>query len=411
MATEEVEATTSGTWGKPEGEYDFQTQLVHGGQAPCPLTGAVLAPLYMSTTFAQESIAKYKRRGFSYTRSSNPTVSAFEAKAAIIENGVGGTAFATGMAAINTVFNSFLKSGDHCVITDCSYGGTNRCARVLFSTFGIEFSFVDFRDPAIVEAAIRPNTKMIFSETPANPTVTLTDVAAISEIANKHGCIHACDTTFATPLILRPLDLGAHLCIQSTTKYYDGHNITVGGLVVAKTQEHHDRVQFMRNVNGNIMTPQVAFQQLQTLKTMKLRVVQQCKTAQAVADMLEAHPAIDQVHYPGLASFPQKELADKQHNDGLHGGMLWFEVKGGSDAGKQIMDSVRRPWTLAENLGACESIITCPSVMTHSNMLKEDRLKVGITDGFVRVSCGIEDTADLIEALKESLDKLKVEEN
>ena len=152
------------------------------------------------------------------------------------------------MAAINTVFNAFLKSGDHCVITDCSYGGTNRCARVLFSTFGIEFSFVDFRDPAIVEAAMRPNTKMIFSETPANPTVTLTDVAAISAIAKKHGCIHACDTTFATPLILRPLDHGADLTIQSTTKYYDGHNITVGGLVVAKTKELHEKVAFMRNV-------------------------------------------------------------------------------------------------------------------------------------------------------------------
>jgi len=413
MATEENEvATTSGTWARDESEYDFQTKLVHGGQSPCVLTGAVLAPVYMSTTFAQESIGKYQRRGYSYSRSHNPTVGKFEEKAALLENGCGGTAFATGMAAINTVFNAFLKSGDHCVITDCSYGGTNRCARVLFSTFGIEFSFVDFRDPAIVEAAMRPNTKMIFSETPANPTVTLTDVAAISAIAKKHGCIHACDTTFATPLILRPLDHGADLTIQSTTKYYDGHNITVGGLVVAKTKEHHEKVAFMRNVNGNIMTPQIAFQQLQTLKTMKLRVVQQCKTAQVVAEMLEAHPIVDKVHYPGLASFPQKALADKQHLDGLHGGMLWFEVKGGSAAGRQLMDSVRRPWTLAENLGACESIITCPSVMTHANMLKEDRLKVGITDGFVRVSCGIEDTADLIEALREALDNIKVvEEN
>jgi len=408
MASEQKAETISGTWGKPEADYDFQTRLVHAGQSPCVLTGAILAPVYMSTTFAQESIGKYQRRGYSYSRSHNPTVGKLEAKAALIENGFGATAFGTGMAAINTVFNAFLKQGDHCVITDCSYGGTNRCARVLFSAFGIEFSFVDFRDPAIVEAAMRPNTKMIFSETPANPTVTLTDVEAISAIAKKHGAIHACDTTFATPLMTRPLDLGADLTIQSTTKYYDGHNITVGGMVIAANEELHEKVAFMRNVNGNIMCPQVAFQQLQTLKTMKLRVVQQSQTAMAVAEMLEAHDKVDKVVYPGLASFPQKELADRQHLGGIHGGMLWFEVKGGSACGKQLMDTVRRPWTLAENLGACESIITCPSVMTHSNMLREDRLKVGITDGFVRVSCGIEDTNDLLEALVEALDNLVI---
>jgi len=286
-------------------------------------------------------------------------------------------------------------------------GGTNRAARVLFGKkFGIEFSFVDFRDLKKVEAAMKKNTKLVFSETPANPTLTLSDVAGISKIAKKFGAIHACDVTFSTPVMCRPLDLGADVCVQSTTKYYDGHNMTVGGALICKTKKLYDDMWFMRNVNGNIMAPQVAFQQLQTLKTMKLRFTQQCKNAQKVAEFLEKHSMVDRVHYPGLKSFPQKELADRQHLNGLHGTMLWFEVKGGTKNGKFLMDTVRRPWTLCENLGAVESIITCPAVMTHANMLKEDRLKVGITDGFVRVSCGIEDGDELVTALKEQLDKL-----
>lgn len=403
-------ASVSGTWGKAESEYAFETKAVHGGVAPDEKTGAVLTPLYLSTTFAQESVALYGRRGYSYTRTDNPTVRALEEKSALIENAYGSCFFATGMAATNTIFNTFLKNGDHCVITDCSYGGTNRCARELFTQFGIEFSFVDFRDPEIVKAAIKPNTKLIFSESPANPTCTLTDIEAISKIAKDNNCVHVCDATFATPYICRPTDFGADITMQSTTKYYDGHNITVGGAVVSKTKEIYDQIWHMRNVNGNIMSPQVAFQQMQTMKTMKLRVTQQSHTAMEIATFLEAHPAVDIVRYPGLASFPQKALADKQHANGLHGGMLWFEVKGGVENGIKLMDSVRRPWTLAENLGATESIITCPAVMTHANMLKEDRLKVGITDGFVRISCGIEDTQDLKSALKEALDKLVTNE-
>jgi len=401
-------STTSGTWAKDEGEYAFSTKLVHAGQRPDPLTGAILIPVYQSTTFAQESIDKYQRRGYSYSRSTNPTVVALEKKAAKIEGGFGAVMFSTGMAAINSLFNSVLGKGDHCVITDCSYGGTNRAARVLFTKFGIEFSFVDFRDPKKVEAAVKKNTKLIFSETPANPTLTLTDVQAISDIAKKYGCLHACDSTFATPLITKPLELGADITVQSTTKYYDGHNMTVGGCLICKTEKLYNDMWFMRNVNGNIMAPQVAFQQLQTLKTMGLRVKQQSATAQKVAEFLEAHPAVERVNYPGLKSFPQKKLADQQHINGVHGTMLWFEVKGGTKNGKQLMDTVRRPWTLCENLGAVESIITCPAVMTHANMLKEDRLKVGITDGFVRVSCGLESAEELIGALKESLDALKL---
>lgn len=355
----------------------------------------------------QESIEDYQRRGYSYSRTTNPTVLALERKIAIVENGFGAVCFGTGMAAINSLFCGYLKKGDHCVITDCSYGGTNRCARVLYSTFGIEFTFVDFRDPNKIHESLRENTKMIFSESPCNPTVTLADIEIISDIAHKGGAIHCCDSTFATPIICRPLDLGADITVQSTTKYFDGHNITVGGALICKTKNMYDRCFFMRNINGNIMTPQVAAIQLQTMKTMELRVIKQSQSAMKIAEFLQNHPIVEKVTYPGLRTFPQKELADRQHSNGLHGGMLWFEVKGGSGNGRKLMNTVRRPWTLAENLGACESIITCPSVMTHANMLREDRMKVGITDGFVRISCGIEDVNELISSLREALDNLQ----
>lgn len=405
MAAED--APTSGTWAKPQSEYGVTTNLVHAAVSPDPATGAILTPLVMSTTFVQESIGKYQRRGYSYSRCHNPTITVFENKVAAVEGGFGCTAFATGMAACNTLFNHFLAKGDHLIISNCTYGGTNRLARILYrDKFGVEVDFVDQKDPNNIKAAIKKNTKLIFTESPVNPTLVLADVAAISEIAKGAGIPHCCDTTFATPVILKALDLGADIVLQSTTKYYDGHNMTVGGALIAKTKEHHDAFQFMRNVNGNIMTPQVAFLKMQTMKTMELRIRQQCKSAEAVAAMLLAHPKVEKVIYPGLKSFDQYDVAVKQHRDGLHGGMLACEIIGGSDAGKRLMDSIRRPWSLAENLGATESIITCPSVMTHGNMLREDRLKVGISDGFVRLSCGIETTEDLVEALKDALDRL-----
>ena len=255
-----------------------------------------------------------------------------------------------------------------------------------------------------IEAAIQPNTKLVFSESPCNPTVTICDIAAISALCRSKGIVHRCDATFGTPLMCKPLDLGADLVLHSMTKFYDGHNMTVGGCVAAKTKEHHEMMKFHQNMHGNIMAPHTAFYILQTMKTMELRVTRQSENAMAVATFLELIQRLEKVSYPGLASYAQKELADRQHN--LHGGMLWFEVYGGSEAGRKLMDSTQRPWSLCENLGAVESIITCPSVMTHANMLKEDRLKVGITDGFVRISCGIEDSKDLIAALKKSLDAL-----
>merc|ERR1711948_86931 len=271
---------------------------------------------------------------------------------------------------------------------------------------GMEFTFVDFRDPENVRKAMKPNTKLVFSETPANPVLSLTDIEAVSKIAHDGGAYHVVDSTFATPVICKPLDHGADMVIQSLTKFYEGHNMMTGGAVISKSQELADKVKWIQNVHGNIMNPFAAFMVLQTSKTMALRVRQQSKTAMEIAEFLEKHPKVTKVVYPGLASHPQKDLADKYHRDGTHGGMLWFDIVGGSEAGTKLMNSIQRPWSLCENLGATESIITACAVMTHANMLKEDRLKVGITDGFIRISCGIEETEDLIRALKNSLDRL-----
>ncbi|KAG5467452.1 hypothetical protein CUR178_01095 [Leishmania enriettii] len=394
----------SGSW-LPRAQ-GFDTLQVHGGVRPDPVTGAILTPIYQSTTFVQESIDKYQAKGFSYTRSANPTVSVLEQKLCALENGNYCTVYNTGMAAATTAISSFMSAGDHAILTNCCYGGTNRACRVFFTRLGMEFTFVDMRDPKNVLDAIKHNTKLVISETPANPTLLLIDVAAVSKICKERGIVHMCDNTFATALIMRPLDHGADVTLISTTKYVDGHDMTVGGALVTNDKELDSKVRLTQNILGNLMSPQVAFLQLQTVKTMSLRVAKQSHNAQKVAEFLETHPAVERVVYPGLASHPQKELADRQHRNNLHGGMLWFEVKGGTAAGRRLMDTVPRPWSLCENLGASESIITCPSVMTHANMTSEDRMKVGITDGFVRVSCGIEDADDLVAALKVAMDAL-----
>lgn len=392
-----AQSSKSGTW--MGGELKYDTQLVHAAVEPDPRTGAILTPLFLSTTFVQDSVAEYLGKGYSYSRTNNPTTTTLETKLAIVEGGVGAACFGTGMAATTSAICATMKAGDHCVITDCSYGGTNRSCREFFTPLGMEFTFVDFTDVANIKAAMKPNTKLIFSETPSNPTLALCDLYEISKLAKEAGAYHVVDTTFATPIILKALDHGADMVIQSLTKYYEGHNMMTGGAVISKTKELADKVKWVQNVNGNIMNPFAAFMILQTSKTMALRVRQQSKSAMAIAEFLEKHPKVTKVVYPGLASHPQKALADKYHRDGLHGGMLWFDIVGGSQAGTKLMDHAPRPWSLCENLGATESIITACAVMTHANMLKEDRLKVGITDGFIRVSCGIEDTDDLIKSL------------
>ena len=254
--------------------------------------------------------------------------------------------------------------------------------------------------------AIKPNTKLIFSESPTNPTLKLADLSAISDIAKANDILHVCDSTFATPYVMRPLDHGCDLTIQSLTKYYDGLNIGTGGALVSSTPELHERTKLVQNMNGNIMSPMTAYLILQTMKTMGLRVRQQSSSAMKIASFLESHPNVTKAVYPGLESFPQKELANRQHRDGLHGGMAWFDVVGGDKAAIKLMDNIKRPWTLCENLGASESIITACAVMTHANMLREDRMAAGIMDGFIRISVGIEDPDDLIRALDEALNQL-----
>ena len=380
----------------------FRTKQIHAGVEPDPTTGAILTPIHQSTTFVQPSVDEYLASGYSYSRSANPTVRAWEEKIAALEDGADAAAFASGMAAINAVFLTFLNAGDHAVISDVAYGGTYRLATTIFTRFGVDFSFVDTADPATVEAAITDRTGLVLTETPANPTLKYTDIAAVSEIASSHGVPHAVDNTFLTPYYQRALDLGADLSIHSTTKYLDGHNATVGGSVVSATAELHERVAYVQNATGTIMSPQVAWLTLQGVKTLSERMDRQSVNAMLVARFLEAHPKVSVVQYPGLESFPQHDLAKRQASG--FGAMVWFEVEGGLEAGKLFMDGLEL-WILAENLGSVESLVTHPVTMTHADVGEEERARVGITDGLIRLSVGLEDAEDLIEDLAQALDR------
>ena len=378
----------------------FTTKQIHAGVSPDPVTGSILTPIYQTTTYVQESVDQYMAKGFSYSRSANPTVSALEAKLTELEGGAATTCYGTGMSAVQAVMLAFLNAGDHAIISDVAYGGTYRLCTKILSRFGVEFTFADTSNPEEVRAAVRDNTRLIFTETPANPTLKLTDIAAISAIAREKGIPHAVDNTFLTPYFQRPLELGADLSVHSTTKYMDGHNATVGGAVVAATKELDEKVRFIQNATGMIMSPMVAFLTLQGCKTLSLRITRQSDNAMAIARHLESHPKVKQVRYPGLESFAQHELARRQA-DG-YGAMVWFEVEGGMQAGKKLMDCIEL-WSLAENLGSVESLITHPVTMTHSDVEPEERARVGIIDGLVRLSVGLEDSEDLIKALDDAL--------
>jgi len=378
----------------------FSTRQIHAGVSPDPVTGSILTPIYQSTTFVQPSVDEYLSRGYSYSRSANPTVKALEAKLTDLEGGVACSAFTTGMAAIQAVFLAFLNSGDHAIVSDVAYGGTYRLCTQVLKRFGVEFTFADSSKPEEVKNAVKQNTRLIFTETPANPTMKCTDLAAISEIAREAGVVHATDNTFLTPYYQLPLELGADLVIHSTTKYMDGHNATVGGAVISNTKEHEEAVRFLQNSSGGIMSPQVAWLTMQGIKTLSIRMDRQSANAMAIAEFLEAHPKVEQVRYPGLPSFPQYALASRQATG--YGAMLWFEVKGGLNAGKILMDNIEL-WSLAENLGAVESLITHPVTMTHAAVEESERRRVGIIDGLVRLSVGLEDAEDLIAALDDAL--------
>ena len=381
----------------------FRTRQIHAGVEPDPVTGSILTPIYQTTAYVQDSVDSYLAKGYSYSRSGNPTVRALEKRLADLEGGADCTCYATGMAAINCVLTAFLNAGDHAVLSDVIYGGTYRLCHQVFSRFGVEFSFIDTSDAQTVRRSLRENTRLIVTETPGNPTLKLTDIRAVSAIAREAGIVHAVDNTFLTPYFQRPIELGADLVIHSTTKYFDGHNATVGGAVVARTRGQDEALRFVQNASGIIMSPQVAWLTLQGSKTLSVRMDSQSATALKIAAFLESHPAVERVGYPGLESFSQHELARSQSSG--FGAMVWFEVAGGVRAGKALMDTIEL-WSLAESLGSVESLVTHPASMTHSDVEPEQRARAGITDGLVRLSVGLEDAGDLIDALRQALDAL-----
>ncbi len=386
-----------------EDKRHFKTREVHAGVRPDPVTGAILTPIYQTTTFVQESVDQYLEKGYSYSRSGNPTVTALEQRITALEGGAGSLCFATGMAATSCTIMALVGTGDHVILSDVVYGGTHRVSTKVLNRWGLQCSFVDTSNPDNVQQAIRDNTRLIFTESPANPTLKLTDIAAVSEVARAAKIPHVVDNTFLTPYFQRPLELGADISLHSTTKFMEGHNVSVGGSITAADPAHIEQIMFVRNCLGSNMTPMVAFYTLQGVKTMSTRLEAQSANALKVAQFLETHPMVERVTYPGLDSFPQKELADRQASG--HGSMLWFEVKGGVASGKKLMDTLQL-WSLAENLGSVESLVTHSVTMTHADMPVEERLAAGITDGLVRLSAGLEDADDLIADLKQALDQL-----
>ena len=384
------------------------TRSVRGGASPDPATGALVSPIYQSTTFLQEGVGRHK--GFTYSRGANPSVDQLERALGEIEGGLPAVAFSTGMSAITTLFLTFLEAGDHVLVSDVVYGGTVRLLRQVLAKLGIEASFVDTSNPPQVVAALKPRTKLVFIETPANPTLKLTDVSLAAEIAHSAGALLAVDNTFLTSVLQPVLDQGADISLLSTTKYIEGHNSTVGGSVTARDPALLDKLRFVRKTLGCIQSPFESWLTVRGLKTLPYRLKAHCDNAQQIAEWLEAQSCVTRVLYPGLASFPQRELALRQQK--AHGGLISFEVQGGADAGIAVMNAVKFCY-LAENLGAVETLITHPASMTHADVPLEQRRAAGITDGLIRLSVGLEDPQDVIADLQQafaSLSASKVKE-
>lgn len=383
-----------------------RTAAIHGGQEPDPVTGAILQPIVQSTTFVQRELGSPQE--FAYSRVSNPTVAALERALGGLEGALPAVAYSTGLSATTSLFLSLLRSGDHVVISDVVYGGTTRLLQQILAPLGVTATFVDTSDIAAVEAAITSATKILFIETPANPTLKLTDIEALSRAAKARGVTVIVDNTFLTAVLQRPLDLGADATLYSTTKFIEGHNATVGGAVVSRDAALLERLRFIRKSLGTIQAPFEAWLTLRGIKTLPLRIREHSTGAATIARYLEAHPAVERVHYPGLASFPQAELAARQHvfagtGKSLHGGIISFEITGGIEAARRFVNSVRLI-SLAENCGAVESLVTHSASMTHADVPREQRLAAGITDGLVRLSVGLEDPIDLINDIEQALE-------
>jgi cystathionine gamma-lyase len=383
----------------PDRALALATLAIHGGQSPDPSTGAVMPPIYATSTYAQSSPGEHQ--GFEYSRTHNPTRFAYERCVASLEGGTRGFAFASGMAASSTVIE-LLDAGSHVVAMDDIYGGSFRLfERVRRRTAGLDFSFVDLTDLAAFEASITSKTKMVWIETPTNPMLKIVDIAAVTAIAKRHGLIVVVDNTFASPMLQRPLELGADLVLHSATKYLNGHSDMVGGMVVVgDNAELAEQMAFLQNSVGGVQGPFDSFLALRGLKTLPLRMKAHCANALALAQWLEKHPAVEKVIYPGLPSHPQHELAGKQMAG--YGGIVSIVLKGGFEAAKRFCEKTEL-FTLAESLGGVESLVNHPAVMTHASIPVARREQLGISDALVRLSVGVEDLGDLQVDLERAL--------
>ena len=392
-------SNTPANAGSAESGLALGTLAIHGGQSPDPSTGAVMPPIYATSTYAQSSPGVHQ--GFEYSRTHNPTRFAYERCVAALEGGSRGYAFASGMAASSTLLE-LLDSGSHVIAMDDIYGGTYRLfERVRRRSAGLDFSFIDLTDLAAFETAIRPETKMVWIETPTNPMLKIVDIEAVCAIARKHGLRVVVDNTFASPILQRPLQLGADIVVHSATKYLNGHSDMVGGMVVVGNDaELAEQLAFLQNSIGAVQGPFDSFLALRGLKTLDLRMKAHCGNAMALAEYLVTHPAIEKVIYPGLQSHPQHALAGRQMQG--YGGIISIILKGGFEAAKRLCENTRL-FTLAESLGGVESLVNHPAVMTHASIPPDRRQALGISDALVRLSVGVEDMADLRQDLDASL--------
>jgi cystathionine gamma-lyase/cystathionine beta-lyase/cystathionine gamma-lyase/homocysteine desulfhydrase len=378
----------------------FATKAIHVGSEPDPATGAVSVPIYQTSTYAQQGLGKHK--GYEYARTQNPTRFALERCLAALEGGTAAFAFASGMAAINALLEAFVRAGDHVLVSENVYGGTFRLFERVWRKYGVEFSYVDTRDVTAVERAMRPETRMVFLETPTNPLMVLADIRAIAELARPRGIRVVVDNTFMSPYFQRPLELGADVVVHSTTKYLNGHSDSVGGALIVREADDAERIRFVQNAAGAIISPLDAWLVLRGIKTLPLRMRQHDENGRAVARFLAEHPRVVRVYYPGLPSHPQHELARRQMSG--FGGMVSFDV-GSLERARTVLESVRL-CALAESLGGVETLISHPATMTHASVPPEERRRLGITEGLIRLSVGCEDVEDIIADLDQALARL-----
>ncbi|HWP54492.1 MAG TPA: cystathionine gamma-synthase [Pyrinomonadaceae bacterium] len=377
----------------------FATTAIHAGQEPDSAAGAVSIPIYQTSTYAQQGLGKHK--GFEYARTGNPTRLALERNLAALEGAQFGYAFASGMAAIDATLR-LVRAGDHVIVSDNTYGGTNRLFKRVLANYGIEFEFVDTSDVTNVEAAIKDNTRMVFVETPTNPVMIVTDLKAVSDVAHAGGARVVCDNTFMSPYLQRPLEFGVDIVVHSTTKFLNGHSDGIGGAVVLNNEDDANWIAFIQNSAGAILSPFDSWLVMRGTKTLALRMEQHDKSGRAVAAFLEDHPKVLKIYYPGSKSHKQHDLASRQQKG--FGSMVSFDV-GSLEAARTVLESVKL-CTLAESLGGVESLVCHPATMTHASVAPEVRDRLGITDGLVRISVGIEDTDDIIADIDQALDKV-----